>query len=139
MRGDSAPGTLIWRKKSTPSWVPNFREGWAIVVDKTVYREFGGEPAEPEPAAESLSRAAHPVRVGRSRKGRGGKTVTVVSGFLGPAPQVKAELTALLKTLKTKLGTGGTVADNTLEIQGDRQEDVVKLLTELGYRAKASG
>jgi len=106
---------------------------------KVVYREFGEDPAPQATAPEAWSLAQHPVRVGRSRKGRGGKTVTVVSGFLWTGTQAKTELTALLKILKTKLGTGGTVADNTLEIQGDRQADVVKLLTELGYRAKASG
>ncbi|HAN46219.1 MAG TPA: stress response translation initiation inhibitor YciH [Cyanobacteria bacterium UBA8156] len=109
------------------------------MADKLVYREFGEDPAPPEPEAVGCSLTQHPVRVGRSRKGRGGKTVTVVSGFLWTGAQAKTELTALLKILKTKLGTGGTVAEATLEIQGDRQGDVVKLLTELGYRAKASG
>ncbi|MGQ9864692.1 MAG: translation initiation factor [Pseudanabaenaceae cyanobacterium] len=109
------------------------------MADKVVYREFGA--AEPAPADNNaaIPLTQHPVRVGRSRKGRGGKTVTVVSGFLWTGAQAKTELTALLKILKTKLGTGGTVAEGILEIQGDRQGDVVKLLTELGYRAKASG
>lgn len=106
--------------------------------NKVVYREFGEDEA-PILETEAVPITQHAVRVGRSRKGRGGKTVTVVRGFVWPAPQAKTELTALLKILKTKLGTGGTVADDTLEIQGDRQADVVKLLTELGYRAKASG
>ena len=46
---------------------------------------------------------------------------------------------ALLKLLKTKLGTGGTLKDDTIEIQGDHRDQIVEILTGLGYKAKKSG
>jgi len=68
-----------------------------------------------------------------SRKGRKGKTVTVISGF-----QAKPEtLATLLKQLKTQCGSGGTVKEDTIEIQGDQK--LVQLLAQLGYKAKISG
>lgn len=72
---------------------------------------------------------------GLERKGRGGKTVTVVTGVMShPAGQE-----ALLKLLKTRLGTGGTLKDGVIEIQGDHREQIVELLIGLGYKAKKSG
>jgi translation initiation factor 1 len=76
-----------------------------------------------------------PVIVGIERKGRGGKTVSIVSGVKSP-PTGKA---ALLKLLKTRLGAGGALKDEVLEIQGDRRDDIVAILLELGYKAKKSG
>ena len=76
-----------------------------------------------------------PVIVGIERKGRGGKTVSVVSGVMSH----DAGKEALLKLLKTKLGTGGTLKDGTIEIQGDRRDQIVELLNGLGYKAKKSG
>jgi translation initiation factor 1 len=70
-----------------------------------------------------------------TRKGKGGKTVTVVSGFQS-SPETLAQL---LKQLKAKCGSGGTVKDDTLEIQGDHRQTLVQLLVTLGYPAKISG
>jgi len=65
--------------------------------------------------------------------GRGAKTVTVISGF-----QAKPEtLATLLKQLKTQC-SGGTVKEDTIEIQGDHSQ-IVQLLAQLGYKAKISG
>jgi translation initiation factor 1 len=75
------------------------------------------------------------VRVSRDRKGRRGKTVTVVSGLPG-GDAALAESTASLKRL---CGTGGTVADGNVEIQGDHRERVAARLTELGHRVKLAG
>jgi translation initiation factor 1 len=75
------------------------------------------------------------LRVQASRKGRKGKTVTIISGF-----QTKPEtLAELLKQLKTQCGSGGTVKEETIEIQGDHSQKLVELLTKLGYKAKISG
>lgn len=76
-----------------------------------------------------------PVRVYLERKGRGGKTVSVIKGVMSP-PHGKE---ALVKLLKTKLGTGGAVKDEELEIQGDQRDQIVALLNELGYSAKRAG
>ena len=69
------------------------------------------------------------------RKGRGGKSVTLIDGVRMP----DQEKEALLKQLKTRLGTGGTVKDDTLEIQGDHCDALMTALAKMGYRAKRSG
>ena len=69
------------------------------------------------------------------RKGRGGKSVTVIEGL--QIPQKERE--ALLKQLKAKLGTGGTVKDTCLEIQGDHRDGLMAVLEKLGYPTKRSG
>ncbi|MCW6036633.1 translation initiation factor [Spirulina subsalsa FACHB-351] len=107
---------------------------------RIVYQEFGSTSGNPPPSTLNTERPDLPSHqqnlfIQASRKGRKGKTVTVISGF-----QCKATTLAdLLKELKTKCGTGGTVKENTLEIQGDHKQKLLALLTEMGYRAKISG
>jgi translation initiation factor 1 len=101
---------------------------------RVVYREFGDEAEDRESAAE-LAPNQHNLKIQASRKGRGGKTVTVVTGF-----QVSPEtLQGLAKQLKNQCGTGGTAKDNTIEIQGDFRPKLLEILTKLGYKAKISG
>lgn len=97
----------------------------------------GDEPALPaNPAAPIPTRQLDtPVRVGLERKGRGGKTVSVITGVMSPDKGKQA----LLKLLKSKLGTGGARKDDQLEIQGDHRDAIVELLNELGYKAKKAG
>lgn len=105
--------------------------------DRVVYSEFGSstKPAALERAVQELPPNQQDLRVQASRKGRKGKTVTVISGF-----QAQPEtLTKLLKQLKTQCGTGGAVKENTLEIQGDHTQKLVEILVQLGYKAKISG
>jgi translation initiation factor 1 len=104
--------------------------------DPFVYREFGNEnsAARERPIAE-LPPSQQNLRVQATRSGRKGKTVTVVSGF-----QSKREtLQELVKQLKTQCGTGGTVKDNEIEIQGDHKQKILEMLLKLGYKAKISG
>ncbi|MDP1901462.1 MAG: translation initiation factor Sui1 [Rubrivivax sp.] len=68
------------------------------------------------------------VRVSRETKGRGGKTVTLVRGLAGD----DATLTALAKRLKAACGSGGTVKDGVIEIQGDHRERVLAFLKQAG-------
>ncbi|MEB3162120.1 MAG: translation initiation factor [Prochlorothrix sp.] len=104
--------------------------------DRTVYREFGStDAAFDRPSTPDLPPNQQDLRIQASRKGRGGKTVTVISGFQTNADTLKA----LLKTLKGQCGSGGTVKDQTLEIQGDHRETLRDSLLKLGYRAKISG
>jgi translation initiation factor 1 len=70
-----------------------------------------------------------------SRKGRGGKTVTLISGFQHSPDTLKA----LLKKLKAQCGTGGTAKDDTLEIQGDHASTLLEVLQQMGYTVKRSG
>ncbi len=105
--------------------------------DRLVYSEFGpgSKPAAVERAVPELPPNQQNLRVQASRKGRKGKTVTVISGF-----QTQPEtLTKLLKQLKNQCGTGGAVKDDTLEIQGDHTQKLVEILMQLGYKAKISG
>lgn len=75
------------------------------------------------------------VRVLRDAKGRGGKTVTVVTGI----SLANKDLDALGKQLKAACGSGGTVRDGVIEVQGDHVDRIVALLLVQGYKAKKSG
>lgn len=75
------------------------------------------------------------VRVGRETKGRKGKGVTLVSG----APLPPADLKQLAQKLKKACGTGGSVKNGVIEIQGDHREKVMDLLKDAGWRVKRSG
>jgi translation initiation factor 1 len=102
-------------------------------MNKIAYREFGDE--EPEAEVTELLPNQHKLKIEVSKKGKGGKTVTIVSGF-----QVSLEiLTSLTKTLKNQCGTGGTMKDNSIEIQGDHRQKLLEIVTKLGYKAKLSG
>ena len=67
---------------------------------------------------------------------RGGKTVTVVTGFVGIS---QAEKEQLAKAMQKACGTGGTVKEGRIEIQGDRRADVARILTEAGFRPVFAG
>ncbi len=94
-----------------------------------------------QPVAQcSCTQAAAPktdgiVRVSLDTKGRKGKGVTVVKGV----PVDAAALLVLGKQLKAACGTGGTVKDGVIEIQGDHIERVMQLLTTQGHRVKRAG
>ena len=75
------------------------------------------------------------VRLMRDRKGRGGKTVTVITGVTGD----DTVLSTLAQQLKKLCGSGGTLKDGTIEIQGDHCEKVQAKLVELGYKVKRVG
>lgn len=75
------------------------------------------------------------VRVSRETKGRGGKAVTLVTGLCLP----DKALDALGKQLKASCGSGGTVKDGVIEVQGDHIERVLALLIAQGYKAKRAG
>lgn len=75
------------------------------------------------------------VRVSRETKGRKGKGVTLVTGI----PLAGKELKDFAKKLKAKCGTGGTVKDNIVEIQGDQRDILVPILQDQGWTVKRSG
>jgi translation initiation factor 1 len=104
---------------------------------RVAYREFGAQSnsAAFDRAVPDLPPQQQDLRVQSTRKGRKGKTVTVISGFQS-SPETLAKL---LKQLKSQCGSGGTQKDNTLEIQGDHAQKLVQLLRQMGYGAKVSG
>ena len=83
----------------------------------------------PAPAGDGV------VRVRRESKGRGGKTVLVITGL----PLDAAALTALAGELKRRCGCGGTAKDGVIEIQGDHGELLLEELVKRGYKAKRAG
>ncbi len=107
--------------------------GQSKATDRVVYSEFG--TGATERAVPDLPPEKQDLRVQISRKGRKGKSVTLVTGFTHKAETLEA----LAKQLKAQCGSGGTVKDNTIEIQGEHAAKVVSLLIEKGYKAKISG
>ena len=87
------------------------------------------------PAAEPTAKAQQMVRVQPTRGGKGGKTVTVIRGLELDAAGFKA----LLKKLKTRIGSGGTARDGVIELQGDQVDLALELLSKEGYRPKRAG
>jgi translation initiation factor 1 len=106
-------------------------------MPKGGWREFSAPESRqrPEPAAAAQPRALQRVRVQRTRAGKGGKTVTLISGLELP----EAEARALLKQLKAGCGTGGTLRDDGIELQGDQLDAALTALEAQGFRPKQAG
>ena len=75
------------------------------------------------------------VRVSRETQGRKGKGVTVISGLGLPAEQLET----LATELKKRCGSGGSVENGRIEIQGDHRDRLVQELTQRGFKAKRAG
>ena len=82
-----------------------------------------------EPEQELLPPQQQKLRLRMEKNGRGGKTVTVISGFIGP----QADMDALARNLKTFCGCGGSAKDGEIIIQGDFREKLKAKLLSLGY------
>ena len=104
-----------------------------------------GLPPAPEnsPAIVVSSAVEKPARKNRGRvdivwqtAGRGGKTVTVVKNFVGIGLPEKEQLA---KAMQRACGTGGTVKNGQIEIQGDRRAEVARILTEANFRPVFAG
>ena len=103
--------------------------------DRLVYATGRGRVRPPEPEPPRRPRGDGIVRVRREKQGRGGKTVTTISGV----PLADAALAALASELKRRCGTGGTAKEGVIEIQGDHRDVLVAELEKRGYTVKLAG
>jgi translation initiation factor 1 len=105
---------------------------------KTVWSSEDGDLRKKEDNpnnTNSLPPHQQTVYLHRESKGRGGKGVTLVKGLM----LSEADLSALAKRLKQACGSGGTVKDGVIEIQGENRERIADILRKLGYKVKVAG
>jgi translation initiation factor 1 len=97
----------------------------------------GSISASTPPAAKAApAKNRGRVDIKRTTAGRGGKTVTLVTGFIGIGLPEKEQLA---KKMRNACGCGGTVKDGEIEIQGDQREKIAQILTEAGFRPVFAG
>ena len=98
----------------------------------------GPVASAPKPAASQAPEKKNRGRldVKREKSGRGGKTVTVVSGWKGISAEEK---TVLAKSIQKRCGVGGAVKNGNIEIQGDKREETRTILEDAGFRVVFAG
>ena len=103
--------------------------GWQEFTRPESLERASGAPAASTPKAQQR------VRVQRTKAGKGGKMVTAITGL----EAAESDLKALLKQLKAAAGTGGTVKDGVIELQGDQVAAALAALDKAGYWPKQAG
>ena len=104
----------------------NDAEDFETTTDATTNATKG---ATSDTSMTSAEKRAQKLRLATERAGRGGKTVTIVRGFTGS----QEELEELCKTLKQKIGVGGSAKEGEIILEGDHRAKVAELLKSLGY------
>ncbi len=117
--------------------------GGAPILRSSTATEGGSVPASRLVSSLAPPDTTNPARNNRGRvdiirqtAGRGGKTVTVVKGFVGIGLPEKEQLA---KAMQKACGTGGTVKNGQIEIQGDKRAEVARILTEANFRPVFAG
>jgi translation initiation factor 1 len=105
-------------------------------LDSAGLRSASGPTPKPAPVAAPREASRGRVDIRREKGGRGGKTVTVVDGFIGIGLPEKERLA---KSMRAACGCGGTVKDGRIEIQGDQRDTVARILSEAGFRPVLAG
>jgi translation initiation factor 1 len=109
-----------------------------IAMAKGSWQEFSRAESTARPAGLAVpatTRSQQRVRVQRTKAGKGGKLVTAITGLELP----EADARTLLKQLKARAGTGGTLKDGVIELQGDQVGPALEALTAAGFRPKQAG
>lgn len=122
-----------WSLDDIPGILPSIEEEVNGLVARLLgggVREIPAPKPKPEPPKKVLT-----LKVGRETKGRRGKGVTTIFEIPLSGPQIEA----LAATLKNKCGTGGTVKDGVIEIQGDMRDRICEELEGMGYKVKRVG
>ena len=114
--------SFMAKNKKSNDWKDRLNVVYSTNPDFQYETEAEEEPSTLPPAQQRL-------RVQLDRKNRGGKTVTLVTGFIGAEDDLKE----LGKLLKNKCGVGGTAKDGEIIIQGDFKQKVAELLQKAGY------
>jgi translation initiation factor 1 len=105
---------------------------------RTVWSSDDGDVRKRETARQnirSLPPQEQTVYLHRDSKGRGGKSVTLVKNLVLSEEDMKD----LAKNLKQVCGSGGTVKENVIEIQGEHREKIAEALKKMGYKVKIAG
>ena len=116
---------INFQQRADNDWKKRLGVVFSTNPDFAYEEETAQETATIEPSRQNLI-------VSIDRKGRGGKQVTLVTGFIGTSE----DLTELGRTLKMKCGVGGSAKDGEITIQGDFRDRVTALLKDMGYKAK---
>ena len=123
-------------KKNQPTSTPGFGQDPFAGLDPSGLPPGPATPPVPEGPAPAPRKSRGRVDILRQKAGRGGKTVTVVTHFVGIGLPEKE---ALARQMQKACGTGGTVKAGSIEIQGDKREEVARILTEAGFRPVFAG
>jgi len=102
---------------------------FAYSTNEDVYFDNG------EHEEETLANNKQQLEAVFSNKGRGGKTVTIIRGFVGSTEDLKA----LGKLLKNKCGVGGSIKDGEIIIQGKHRDKIMEILSKENYKVKRVG
>lgn len=107
---------------------------WKAALQGLDLPEGTDTPADTSADAETGIKETARIEVAMERKGRGGKTATIITGFT----IADEEVAKIAATLKSKLGTGGSARGGEILIQGDRRDDAVRMLKEMGLKVHRS-
>ncbi len=129
--------TLIFRTFALLTQLANCMNDWKDKLKFAYSTNPEYTPEEQEEPIETVEPSKQIIRVWLEKKNRGGKVVSIVSGFVGPDEDLKN----LGKILKSRCGVGGSVKDGEIIVQGDFRDRILSILNELGYKnvKKAGG
>ena len=115
-------------KAFAPSKTQSMTNDWQSSLESLL--KGGSLPEGDDPLPNSAPPKQHTkLNISMEKKGRAGKVATIISGF-----SADDDIAAVATALKTKLGTGGSARGGEILIQGDRRDDVRRLLNQMGYK-----